>query len=74
MPCIIQLQGYNSLMQPKVILIGITSSELLFSEHFCNNLESNIAYFSIEVWGSAASALSGVRGGTLEAKAFLGFT
>jgi len=26
----------NSLMQSKIILIGVTSSEFPFSEHFCN--------------------------------------
>jgi len=26
----------NSLMQSKIILIGVTSSELLFPEQFCN--------------------------------------
>jgi len=26
-------------MQSKTILIGVTSSELLFSEHFCNYFE-----------------------------------
>jgi len=50
----------NSLMQSKIILIGVTSSKLLFPEHFC--------------WGSAASSPSGVWGGDPEAKAFLGFT
>jgi len=29
----------NSIMQSKIILIGVTSSELLFSEHFCNYFE-----------------------------------
>jgi len=29
----------NSLMQLKITLIGVTSSELLFSDHFCNYLE-----------------------------------
>jgi len=29
----------NYLMQSKIILIGVTSSELLFSEHFCNYFE-----------------------------------
>jgi len=29
----------NSLMQLKIILVGVTSSELLFSEHFCNFFE-----------------------------------
>jgi len=26
-------------MQSKIILIGVTSSELLFSEHLCNSFE-----------------------------------
>jgi len=26
-------------MQSKIILIGVTSSELLFQEHFCNYFE-----------------------------------
>jgi len=29
----------NSFMQLEIILIGITHSELLFSEHFCNFFE-----------------------------------
>jgi len=29
----------NSLMQSKIILIAVTSSKLLFSEHFCNYFE-----------------------------------
>jgi len=29
----------NSLIQSEIILIGVTSSELLFSEHFCNYFE-----------------------------------
>jgi len=30
---------YNSLMKSKIILIGVTSSELLFPKHFCNYFE-----------------------------------
>jgi len=29
----------NSLMQSKIMLVGVTNSELLFLEHFCNYLE-----------------------------------
>jgi len=29
----------NSLMQSIIILIGVTSSELLYSEQFCNHFE-----------------------------------
>jgi len=36
----------NSLLKSKIILIGVTSSELLFPEHFFNYLEKNIAFFS----------------------------
>jgi len=64
----------NSLMQLKIILNGVTSSGLLFSEHFCYYFESNIAYLSKGVWGNAASSPRWVRGGAPEAKAFLSFT
>jgi len=41
MPCIMQLQEkiVIFLMQLEIILIGVTSSEMLFSEHFCNYFE-----------------------------------
>jgi len=38
-------------MQSKILLIGVTSSELLFPEHFCNYFEQNIAYFSKGILG-----------------------
>jgi len=53
----------NSLMQSKIILIGVTSSELLFPEHFCNYFEENNAYFSKGSGGAlqAPPVLSGVE-------------
>jgi len=50
--------------QRDIILIGVTSSEIFFPEHFCNYFKKrNIAHFSKGVWGSAASSPSGVRPG-----------
>jgi len=62
----------NPLMQSKIILIGVTSSKLLFSEQFCIRIK--YCFFQQGVWGSAARFSSGVLGGAPEAKAFFGFT
>jgi len=68
----------NSLMQSKIILIGVTSSELRsVSEQAISVIISNkIPYclFQQGGLGERCKLPSGIRGGALETKAFLGFT
>jgi len=62
----------DSLMQSKSILIGVTSSDFLFSEISVIISNKILLFFSKGVWGSAVSSPSGVRGGAPEAKVILG--
>jgi len=64
----------NSLMQSKIILIGVTSQNCFFCS-ISVIISNKVLFISVRGSGEALQALSsGVRGGFPEAKAFLDFT